>query len=709
MARDVDGIIQQKFAESGDVGLDGLTLAELWTLTYSTPGGLFPSRLQFNQLFRYLSAFSVEINQKGPFLEYAASIDYSIGAIVRGSDGILYIALAVNGPGSSVVDPVGDITYKWIIDITKLTQFDCNISDAVAALGTIADVSILNDCKSKALTGNLSIPKNINLNNLAGKEFNGPHTLTLDRPEQIQAGDYPVISSGLTLNITKAGIINPKHYGIIPELESAAVSNTTIINDLLANLPPGCQFDFKPLDYWWADGLETTKAFGFMGSGSDPNNQWGAGGWTIFRWAPGSLDDKPGLKIVGDNAIANILNMEFDMREQTGTDLLLASGISVDATNFYSERVIVRKAVGHNFFHAGGNNFRAFRCMAISGRVDIRDAFDPSSTPSVPVYDPAWDPESLHGDGFYIGSDSWVSHCKASFCRFGINAFTGHPQIIANRCDLNTHDGIFKGSVAGDATIVGNISEKNGRAGIRLASTGNTVQGNILYDNGQYGGPTNAYELKERSGIYVTQDQDLLTGPRNLIDGNTSNNLNVPDSNLDNATQFGLYVENDTRVKLGVNSFVNAAIAAIRLEANVSTSDDNYTVLSNNLVALNFSFASVGAGINNILSFATYLGNGSRKYTMPYRGFIAAISVNTETPVTAGDITVKARIDGGVLQTGPVLDTTNALANTRRFSESGLSTIFAPNSTLDCQVSADAGLLPDAAIDLNITVFVGFE
>lgn len=116
MTRDADGIVQTKYANSGDVGLGGLDLNELWPIAYSTPGGTFPQRIQFNQLFRYLSALAVEINQKGPFLEYNNTIDYAINASAIGSDGGRYRALIINGPASSIVNPVGDSTGTWILD-----------------------------------------------------------------------------------------------------------------------------------------------------------------------------------------------------------------------------------------------------------------------------------------------------------------------------------------------------------------------------------------------------------------------------------------------------------------------------------------------------------------------------------------------------------------------------------------------------------------
>lgn len=116
MARDTDGIIQIKFAGTGDVGLGDLVITEGWPIIYSTPGGTFPQRVQFNQLLRFLFALAVEINQDGPFLDYNNTINYNPNAGVVGSDNIRYRCLIANGPASSVVNPVGDVSGRWTKD-----------------------------------------------------------------------------------------------------------------------------------------------------------------------------------------------------------------------------------------------------------------------------------------------------------------------------------------------------------------------------------------------------------------------------------------------------------------------------------------------------------------------------------------------------------------------------------------------------------------
>jgi len=145
MARDIDGIIKQKFAESGDVGLGGLTLDELWPISYSTPGGPFPQRIQFNQLFRYISALAVEINEKGTFLEWdgtpVVAPDYQAGAIVTGSDGSIYYATAPNGPASTIIDPTTDVSGTWILLASSL--FGAGTAGALIgrdASGNILDI-----------------------------------------------------------------------------------------------------------------------------------------------------------------------------------------------------------------------------------------------------------------------------------------------------------------------------------------------------------------------------------------------------------------------------------------------------------------------------------------------------------------------------------------------------------------------------------------
>ena len=69
-------------------------------------------RDEMNQLFFVLTEYMQELQQNGLSL-YDATINYAVGAQTIASDGLLYHALIINGPGSTVRNPVGDISSSW--------------------------------------------------------------------------------------------------------------------------------------------------------------------------------------------------------------------------------------------------------------------------------------------------------------------------------------------------------------------------------------------------------------------------------------------------------------------------------------------------------------------------------------------------------------------------------------------------------------------
>ncbi len=85
------------------------------------PGGV-PEKPPFqyfnwwqNNVFKWLK----EINDKG-ILQYSNNVDYVADlAYAVGSDGNLYHCKINNGPSSSVVDPVGDVTGTWEVAFTQ--------------------------------------------------------------------------------------------------------------------------------------------------------------------------------------------------------------------------------------------------------------------------------------------------------------------------------------------------------------------------------------------------------------------------------------------------------------------------------------------------------------------------------------------------------------------------------------------------------------
>lgn len=66
----------------------------------------------FNFLQKLFTQSAAYLNEQGIGV-YDAITDYPIGGVTKGSDGNLYTALVVNGPATTIKDPVGDTTGKW--------------------------------------------------------------------------------------------------------------------------------------------------------------------------------------------------------------------------------------------------------------------------------------------------------------------------------------------------------------------------------------------------------------------------------------------------------------------------------------------------------------------------------------------------------------------------------------------------------------------
>jgi hypothetical protein len=118
------------FADSGDktiipVAADpggAVSFAEGYTPDYSADQETDPAakdvpRRQFNYFENVISGAMKEIQERG-FKVYDALVNYPVNSYTIGSDGKIYKSLIINGPDTSVVDPVGDSTGTWIIFAT---------------------------------------------------------------------------------------------------------------------------------------------------------------------------------------------------------------------------------------------------------------------------------------------------------------------------------------------------------------------------------------------------------------------------------------------------------------------------------------------------------------------------------------------------------------------------------------------------------------
>jgi len=114
------------FAQNGDrqaipddTTVDGsVSYEEGYGIDYQQDQSSVPSaknllRTTENQ-FKYDVSIAVkEIQEKG-LLPYDPQINYLIDGVVLGSDKVVYICEVINGPESTVVDPVGDLTGTWL-------------------------------------------------------------------------------------------------------------------------------------------------------------------------------------------------------------------------------------------------------------------------------------------------------------------------------------------------------------------------------------------------------------------------------------------------------------------------------------------------------------------------------------------------------------------------------------------------------------------
>lgn len=89
-----------------------ISYPEGWTADYEAEQGVDPNakdvdRQKENQFKFDISEAMKEVQERG-ILPYRADVDYPVDAVVTASDSSQYIAIAANGPATSVIDPVGN-------------------------------------------------------------------------------------------------------------------------------------------------------------------------------------------------------------------------------------------------------------------------------------------------------------------------------------------------------------------------------------------------------------------------------------------------------------------------------------------------------------------------------------------------------------------------------------------------------------------------
>lgn len=77
------------------------------------------ARPYLNWVLNYFTRWLRHLNSNG-IADYDMITDYDVSGLTKGSDGNIYKALIANGPASSVVDPVGDVSGTWALGFMSL-------------------------------------------------------------------------------------------------------------------------------------------------------------------------------------------------------------------------------------------------------------------------------------------------------------------------------------------------------------------------------------------------------------------------------------------------------------------------------------------------------------------------------------------------------------------------------------------------------------
>lgn len=97
---------------SGDVSFQ-----EGWTPDYAKDQTTDPNAKdvprQSENYFKFVVTEAIKELQEYGSKPYSNLVNYPVGAHVPGSDNFWYVATAANGPDTSVVDPVGDVSGTW--------------------------------------------------------------------------------------------------------------------------------------------------------------------------------------------------------------------------------------------------------------------------------------------------------------------------------------------------------------------------------------------------------------------------------------------------------------------------------------------------------------------------------------------------------------------------------------------------------------------
>lgn len=184
-------------------------------------GGV-PANYQDFQGVLYSLSENVCYQQAGGMFTWSATIDYQPGARVLGSDGKAYISTAKSGPSTSVVNPVGDASGKWLLDANMV-----QVSSAASAITQDYVTS-----GGYTISGDVTVTGTVNgggLVHIAGAEtISGTKTFTSTISGNITGSASYATSAGQATKLTTARTV-----------QTDLGATTSASFDGTANIAPG--------------------------------------------------------------------------------------------------------------------------------------------------------------------------------------------------------------------------------------------------------------------------------------------------------------------------------------------------------------------------------------------------------------------------------------------------------------------------------------
>lgn len=201
----------------------------------------------FNQIF-FLATLLLETLEREGVIGYSDLVDYIIDSFARGSDGELYFSTVDNGPSTSVVDPVGDLSGTWIDYLQALR-------DVALTHDPLSDTYFIAD-KRDGSTLNLGQEALIPVLNPSGIDIVDGDVLRFTG----WSGDFPTVALALAGDLTPSSIIGVATttilansvqtgkmtlFGEVREIDTNALaSNSALYVDPVT---PGAFTSVKPL------------------------------------------------------------------------------------------------------------------------------------------------------------------------------------------------------------------------------------------------------------------------------------------------------------------------------------------------------------------------------------------------------------------------------------------------------------------------------